>query len=79
MELIFCIIHRQAIVEKQMNPKMYQVLHDIADEVHFIATRPLHKEYLQTIMRCVATTAQYFSDLALELDCMSWNTINRIY
>lgn len=47
--------------------------------VNFIATRPLIEQYLQTIMRCVATTAHYLSDSAPELGCMSQNTSNRMY
>lgn len=71
MKFILSIIHRQAVAEKKMNLKTYEVLQDIADVVNLIASRLLINRRILTIMRCVVTTGQYLSDLAPELKCMS--------
>ena len=71
MKFILSTAQRQAVVEKEMNPKIYKVIQAIAGVVNFIATRPLINRRILTIMSCVATTGQYLSDLAPELKCMS--------
>lgn len=77
MKFIFPNIHRQAAVEKQMNPKMYKVLQDITDMVNFIATRPLINRGIPTYYNEVCSNySKYLSDLAPELDYMSCNTDN---
>lgn len=59
MKFILSIIHRQAVIEKEMNPKMYKVFQDIPNVVRFKATKPIiNREYLKTIMRCIANIAQ---------------------
>uniref|UniRef100_K7FR34 DUF4371 domain-containing protein n=1 Tax=Pelodiscus sinensis TaxID=13735 RepID=K7FR34_PELSI len=42
MKFIHCIIHRQAIAAKKMEPEVHKVLQDVIDVVNFIKTRPLN-------------------------------------
>ncbi|KAG6934017.1 zinc finger BED-type containing 5 [Chelydra serpentina] len=42
VKFIHCIIHRQAIAAKKMEPEVHKVLQDVIDVVNFIKARPLN-------------------------------------
>lgn len=42
VKFIHCIIHRQAIAAKKLEPEVHKVLQDVIDVVNFIKTRPLN-------------------------------------
>lgn len=41
MKFILSIIHRQAVIEKEMNSKMYKVLLGISNVIRFKATKSI--------------------------------------
>ena len=42
MKLIHCLIHRQAIAAKMLEPEVHKVLHDAINVVKFIKPRPVN-------------------------------------
>lgn len=60
MKLILCLVHRQAIAAKLLEPEEHKVLHNVINMVNFIKTRPVNSRIFTILVMRWGVTMEIF-------------------